>query len=150
MITKQKNACKKVEKDFQIYKSPKELVWLKCAINRFSKNARMQKTRQLIWSTTAWMNTPWSTSTRFSWILIGWRGPVCFDPISKNFIWGGSFLIIHFWEQISVKALTVALSLFQTAKDLHLGIVTDAKTLYKTLEQGKNIDWLISWILWMS
>jgi len=32
----------------------------------------------------------------------------------------------------------------QTAKDLHIGIVTDAKTLYKTLEQGKNIDWMIS------
>ena len=91
MITKQKNACKKVEKDFQMYKSPKELVWLKCAINRFSKNARMQKTRQLIWSTTAWMNTPWSTSTRFVWIHMGWRYPVCFDPISKDFILGRAF-----------------------------------------------------------
>ena len=33
----------------------------------------------------------------------------------------------------------------QTAKDLHLGIVTDAKTLFKTLQQGKDLgDWMIT------
>lgn len=36
--------------------------------------------------------------------------------------------------------------LLQTAKDLHLGIVTDAKTLFKTLEQGKDLGhWMITW-----
>ena len=35
--------------------------------------------------------------------------------------------------------------LLQTAKDLHLGIVTDAKTLFKTLEQGKDLGhWMIT------
>ena len=64
MITKQKNACKKVCRK---YKNPEELFWLKSS-NRFSKSARMQKTHLLIWSTAAWMNTPWSTSIRFIWI----------------------------------------------------------------------------------